>query len=237
MTLRTAAVALAVLAAAGLAFAPAAQASSRSVQVNGNQLKSALLPASDFGSGYESGPAASSGSSLSHLPATDHVSSMSCGTFEAVAGLGSFGQTAFAFSFVNNPNPWAAYPNTEFNYQQSVDQFASARAASSYYAQAYAKYAKCRDFTESVPDDSVPGGGSMETTVQSISKTRVGKYQAFQVGQASDLSENTGISIQLNTLVTVAGTDIFAMVSIGGTNDPISTAVMRELISRVQKLR
>ena len=94
-----------------------------------------------------------------------------------------------------------------------------------------------KDFTESVPEDPNPGGGSSETTVQSFSKTSVGKYQAFQVSQINDDSESTGIDINLNTLVAVAGTDVFYIMSIAFTNDPISTAVMRELISRVQKLR
>jgi hypothetical protein len=238
MLLRTAAVALAALAASGLLLAPAAQASSRPVQVNGNQLKSALLPASAFGSGYQAGPSSGSGGTLFNLPAEDRISRMSCGTFEDLAGLGNFGQTAFASGYINNPNAFGGdYPNTVDNFIQSVDQFASAKAASSYYGQAYAKYAKCKDFTESVPGDPNPGGGSSETTVQSFSKTNVGKYQAFQVSQINDDSESTGIDIYLNTLVAVAGTDVFYITSIAFTNDPISTAVMHELISRVLKLR
>jgi len=237
MLFRSAAVALAALAAAGLLLAPAAQASSRPVQVNGNQLESALLPASAFGSGYQSGPSSGSGGTLFNLPAQDHISRMSCGTFEDLTGLGSFGQTAFATSYINNPNAMIDYPNSVSTFIQSIDQFASAKAASSYYGQAYAKYDTCRDFTESVPEDPSPGGGSSETTVQTFAKTSVGKYQAFQVGQINDDSGNTGITINLNTLVAVAGTDVFYIVSIAFTNDPISTAVMHELISRVQRLR
>jgi hypothetical protein len=236
MPFRAAAVALAAL-AAGLLLAPAAQASSRPVQVNGNQLQSALLPASAFGSGYESGPSSGSGRVLFNLPAQDHISRMSCGTFEDLTGLGSFGQTAFASGEIDNPNAMIDYPNSVSSFSQSVDQFASAKAASSYYGQAYAKYDKCRDFTESVPYDPEPGGGTSETTVQTFSKTSVGKYQAFQVGQINDDSESTGITINLNTLVAVAGTDVFYIESIAFTNDPISTAVMHELISRVQRLR
>jgi hypothetical protein len=238
MLLRTAAVALAALGASGLLLAPAAQASSRPVQVNGNQLKSALLPASAFGSGYQAGPSSGSGGTVFNLPALDRISRMSCGTFEDLTGLGNFGQTAFASGYINNPNAFGGdYPNTVDNFIQSVDQFASAKAASSYYGQAYAKYAKCKDFTESLPEDPNPGGGSSETTVQSFSKTSVGKYRAFQVGQINDDSESTGIDIYLNTLVAVAGTDVFYIMSIAFTNDPISTAVMHELISRVLKLR
>jgi hypothetical protein len=237
MVFRAAAFTVAALAAAGFLFAPAAHASSRSVQVSGSKLKSALLPASYFGSDYQSGPAASSGNSVSTLPATEHVSSVSCGTFEALSGEGFFGEDAFAFSFADNPNFFSELPSSEFYYRQSVDQFGSTKAASAYYGQAHAKYAKCKYFTESVSDGQIPGVGSLETTTQSMSNTRVGKYQAFQVGQVSDLTEMSGITIQLNTLVAVAGTDVYTMESLGGTNDPISTALMHDLIGRVQKLR
>jgi hypothetical protein len=44
-------------------------------------------------------------------------------------------------------------------------------------------------------------------------------------------------SVRLNTLVTVDGTDVFAMVSVGGTNDAVPVSLMRKLIGRVQKLR
>jgi hypothetical protein len=237
MIFRAAASTFAALAVAGFLFAPAAHASSRPVQVSGNKLKSALLPASDFGSGFQSGPAAGSGNSVLNLPAVEHVSSMSCGTFEAISGQGFFGNNAFAFSYIDNPNPISEMPSTQFYYLQAVDQFASTKAASTYYSQARAKYAKCTYFTETVPDGQLPGIGALETTTQSMSNTRVGKYQAFQVGQVSDLTEMSGITLQLGTLVAVAGTDVYTMESVGGSNDPISTTLMSDLIGRVQKLR
>jgi hypothetical protein len=237
MIVRAAAVTFAALAAAGLLFAPAAQASSRSVRVTGSKLESALLPASYFGSGYQSGPAAGLGSGTLNLPATEHVSSMNCGTFEALSGQGFFGENAFAFSFIDNPNSLSEMPSTEFYYLQSVDQFGSAKAASTYYSQAHAKYAKCTYFTESVPDGQLAGLGALETTTQTMSNTRVGKYQAFGVGQVSDLTQISGITLQLNTLIAVAGADVYTMESVGGTNDPIPTALMHDLIGRVQKLR
>jgi hypothetical protein len=229
--------ACAALAAAGFMLAPAAHASSRPVQVNGNKLANALLPASQFGSDYQRTAWASSGKWLWHMPAKDHVASMSCGKFENSTGFGRFGETAAALSYIDNSNPWPDYPNTEFYYAQYVDQFASAKAATTFYNQARAKYAKCRDFTESVPADGVPGSGSMETTTQSVSNTSVGKYHAFTVGQSADLSDTPGITIMLNTLVTVEGTDVFTMVSVGGTDDEVPHALMLKLINRVKNLR
>ena len=238
MPFRAKVVASAALVTAGFLLAPAAQASSRApVQVNGNQLKSALLPASSFGSGFQLEFSIGSGKWLWHLPARNHVSSMSCGNFESGAGLGLFGETATALSYSNNQNPWPSYPNTEFYYAQSVYQFASTKAATTYYNQARTKYGKCQDFTESVPGDSVPGGGTLETTTQSISEASVGKYQAFEVGQISDLSDSPGVTIQLNTLVTVESTDVFTMISVGGTNDQVPANLMLKLINRVKNLR
>ena len=238
MPLRARLVAVAALATAGIVLAPAAaQASSHPVQVSGNKLKSALLSAASFGSDYKLQFAASSGKSLWHMRARDHVSTMSCGKFEDGVGLGLFGESSVALSFTDNQNPVADYPNTEFYYNQSIYQFPTAKAATAYYNQAKAKYAKCRDFTESVPADSVPGSGSMETTLQSMSKTKVGSYQAFQLTQAVDLSETPGFALMLNTLVTVEGTDVFTVVSLSGTNDPVSTSLMLKLVNRVRKLR
>jgi hypothetical protein len=207
------------------------------VQVSGNKLKSALVPASGFGPDFKLQYAASSGKHLWHLKAKDHVSRMSCGNFEDGRGLGLFGETAVALSFVDDDNAITNYPNSEFYYNQAVDQFASTKAASTYYGQAKAKYAKCKDFTESVPATSVPGSGKMETTLMSMSKTKVGKYQAFQLTQAVTFSDSPGFSLMLNTLVTVEGTDVFAIVDLSGTNDPVSAGLMLKLVNRVKKLR
>ena len=38
-------------------------------------------------------------------------------------------------------------------------------------------------------------------------------------------------------LITVEGTDVFTMNSVGGTNDPVSPSLMLKLINRVKKLR
>ena len=227
----------AALLTASFLLAPAAYASARPpVQVNGIQLKSALLPPSSFGSDFQLLLWARSGKSLWHKRATNHVSTMNCGDFESGDGILGFGESAVALSWVINPDPWPDYPNTQFYYTQSVYQFPSTKAAATYYNQARAKYAKCRYFTESVPADSVPGSGTLETTTQTMSKVRVGNYQAFQVGQISDLTDAAGFTIQQSVLVTVEGTDVFTMNSVGGTNDPVPTGLMLKLINRVKKL-
>ena len=237
MSFRTRLVAAAALATTSFLLTPSALAASHPVQVTGHKLKSALLPASSFGPDVHFDVAVGSGTSLWHQKAKDHVSSMSCGNFEDGAGLGLFGESAVATSFVDDDNAIANYPNSEFYYSQSVDQFPGTKAASTYYGQAKAKYAKCKDFTESVPASSVPGSGKMETTLMTMSKTKVGKYQAFQLTQAVTFSDSPGFSLDLNTLVTIEGTDVFAVVDLSGTNDPVSTGLMLKFINRVSKLR
>jgi hypothetical protein len=237
MSFRARVVASAALATASFLLAPSALAASHPVQVTGNRLKSALLPASTFGPDFKLQFATSSGKHLWHLKARDHVSRMSCGNFEDGVGLGLFGESSVALSFVDNDNAITNYPNSEFYYNQAVDQFPGTKAASTYYSQAKAKYAKCKDFTESVPASSIPGSGKMETTLLTMSKTKVGKYQAFQLTQAVNLSELPGFSLTLNTLVTVEGTDVFTVVSLSGTNDPVSATLMLKFVNRVKKLR
>jgi hypothetical protein len=238
MSFRAAALASAALVAASFLLAPAALASTPKVtQLDGNQLESALLPATAFGPDYAAGYSLNTGKSLWKFRATENISTTSCGNFEDGLGLGLFGETAAALSYSNNPNPWPAYPNTEFYYYQSVEQFPSAKAAASYFSQARAKYAKCMDFTESAPATSDPSSGGFETVTQAVTKTSVGKYESFAVAQSADLSQYPGDPILLNTLVTVEGTDVFGMLSVGGTNDAIPASLMQELIGRVQKLR
>ena len=60
MSFRARVVASAALATASFLLAPSALAASHPVQVTGNQLKSALLPASAFGSGGTNDPVSAS---------------------------------------------------------------------------------------------------------------------------------------------------------------------------------
>ena len=74
-------------------------------------------------------------------------------------------------------------------------------------------------------------------TYYNQARAKYAKCRAFQVGQISDLTDQAGITIQQSTLVTVEGTDVFTMNSVGGTNDPVPTSLMLKLINRVKKLR
>jgi len=43
--------------------------------------------------------------------------------------------------------------------------------------------------------------------------------------------------VRAGRLVTVEGTDVFTVVDLSGTNDPVSAGLMLKLINRVRKLR
>ena len=209
MSLRTRIVASAALATASFLLAPSALAASHPVQVSGTKLKSALLPASSLGSDWEWDYTLWS-KGIWHVKATDHVATMSCSKLELSTVLLHVGESANAVSVNDNTNPWPYYPNVQFFTYQAVYQFPSTKAASTFFNQAKAKYAACKDFkVNALPGDPIPGGGVMETVNRTITHDKVGPYQAFQVGQLADLSDSPGFTVDPNTTVALAGTDVF----------------------------
>ena len=119
---------------------------------------------------------------------------------------------------------------------QYVLQFPSTKAATTFYGEALAKYKGCQNFTESDPGDTTPGGGSIDVSASTLTKTIVGKYQAFQVTQLSAGSESTGFTTYNDILIVIAGTNVYQFWNSSGTNDEPSPTLMSQLISQVQKL-
>ncbi len=240
MSLRTKIVAAIAVATSAFLIAPvAAQAATHPVQVSGAKLKSALLPASTFGSDFSLLGAISSGKSLRHEKATKHVATMSCANFEN-AGLDNFGESAVAISVsVDNSLFTSTGPSSLTNlnllYEQEVYQFPSTKAAAAFYNQAYAKFASCKSFDDIAPGG--PGSGSTAITLESIAKTKVGTHQAFKLTQSLGGSGVPGVSLNLNTLVTRSGADIFLVVNFSTTNRPLAATAMLKLVNRVRALR
>ena len=236
MSLRTKVVASIAFATSAFLLAPAAQAASP-VQVNGAKIESALLPASAFGSDWEWDYKLWS-KGIWHFKATEHVATMNCARLELSTVLLHVGESGVALSYNDNMDPWPSFPNVQFFYYQAVYQFPGARAAGTFFNQAKAKYAACKDFkVNSLPGDPVPGGGVEEIVNQTTTHHKVGSYQAFQVGQLDDLSDQPGFTLDPNTTVALAGTNVYIISSFGGTNDPVSDSMMLKLINRVKKLR
>jgi hypothetical protein len=203
-------------------------------QATGVRLQSALLPTSAFGDGFTVTDRLNTGKKLWSTRARIKPSSLSCVNFEAYVFAGGFGNTAGAADSVGNPNPaFADYPSVILGGDQAVLQFRTAQAAASFYSQASAKYQQCSYFTESDPADK---SIQFELSTQSLSKTTIGRNKAFQVTQIVDLSAVPAFSFFANTAVVLAGTNVYTVDDVNGTNDPISASLLGNLIKRVQAL-
>jgi hypothetical protein len=232
MSFRAKVTAIAVTAAACVVLAPAAMASSGPAQVTGKQLKSALLPASDFLPGYSVGGEDDSGRKLEHVTLFK-VPSMSCQNFWLVIGVvGGFGETAFASDLIDTKSTSVTVVE---NFTQIVYQFASTHAAASFYSQLNAKYRSCRTVTQS---DGV--GGSLRRTVRSQSKQRVGGHQAVQLVESLSDSKIVGPPVLTYMLWTIDGADVYMIstmpLSIPSPR-PAQSSLTLKLISRVSHLR
>ncbi len=227
-----AALSLGMAGAAGAA--PLSHKAKPAPQVTGVRLQSALLPTSAFGDGFTVTYRVNTGKKLWSTRARIKPSSLSCVNFESYVYVGGFGNTAGAADGVGNQNPaWADYPSLILGGDQAVIQFKTAQAAASFYRQAYAKYKQCSYFTESDPFGL---NTQFELTTQSLSKTAIGKNNAFGVIQLVDLSAAPAFSFYANTAVVLAGTNVYTIDDVNGTNDPISGSLLGNLIKRAQAL-
>jgi hypothetical protein len=219
---------------AGSALAsPLSHNSKPAPQVTGIRLQSALLPASAFGDGFTVVDRLNTGNAFWSSHARIKPSGLSCRNFETYIYVGGFGDTAGATDGFENPNPaFADYPSIVLAGDQAVLQFKTAQAAASFYSQAYARYKQCSDFTESDPVDHL----QLELTSQSLSSTTIGQDKAFQLIQYVNISSLPVVNFYQNTAVVLAGTDVYTIDDINGTNDPVSASLLGKLISRVQAL-
>ena len=113
MSLRAKVVASIAVASSAFLLAPAAQAASHPVQVNGAKLLSALLPASTFGTEWQ--PVLKLWSKgIWHFKATDHVATMNCAKLELSTALLRVGESGVAMSWTDNNSDWvSSFPNVE----------------------------------------------------------------------------------------------------------------------------
>ena len=228
MSFRSTVSAIAITAAACVMLAPAAMASSGPVQITGHQLKSALLPASDFLAGYTVGNEDDSGRQLEHRTVFK-VPSLSCRNFWLVIGaVGGFGETAYAGDLIDTKSTSVTVFET---FNQAVYQFASTHAAASFYSQLTAKYRSCR--TVRSPDGQ---GGSLKRTVRSQAKQRVGGHQALLLVDSLSDSKVAGPALDTYVLWTIDGADIYMISTMPlsiPSPKPAQASLTLKLISRV----
>jgi hypothetical protein len=197
-------------------------------QVNGLRLQAAMLPASAFGPTITRSDEQDTGTKLQSTHAKYHVPSMGCAKFELSAFDQGFGNTAGAWVRLGNPDEDSQYPNTINAAFESVFQFATAKAATTFQSQARSKFAACGSFTDS--------SGNFWRTL-SVAKTTVSGHQAFLVTQQfMGPSYPFGAWWWEFNLYVVAGTNVYNIYEENGTNDVPSTALMSTLIHQVQAL-
>lgn len=231
---------------AGLSLAAAGTASASpfghairhrpAAQVTGARLATAMLPPKAFGSDMSSVYLGSTGKKLWSPNSRSKLSTTSCALFETYNYSPSFGKTAQSEAGALNSAIRPYYPFVTIVGFQYVSQFASASAAATFYNQAYAKYKSCVSFAWPNPVNSIPGSGKINVSTMSVSTTRVGTHRAFWLAQLAAYSELPGGYFNINTLVTVVGTNVYLIYEIGGDNDEPSHALMSQLINRVQRL-
>jgi hypothetical protein len=201
-------------------------------QVSGVRLASALLPASAWGDGFTAFNSHNSGSTLHSTHAVIRPSGLSCVNFETYTYIAGFGNTAGAVDSILNPNPALGYPNVILGGDQAVLQFNSVRAAASFYNRADTRYGQCSAFTEPYAAEQT----TLEVTTQSLSSTTIGTNQAFQLIQHADVSSMSAQQFYEVTAVVLAGTNVYMIHDVNGTNDPVSALLLSNFISLVQAL-
>jgi hypothetical protein len=230
MSVRAKASAVAIAALACVLLAPAAMASTGPVQFTGRQLKTALLPASDFVAGYTSTDESDSGRHLEH-GSLFSLRSMSCSNFWLFSGQeAGFGETAFATDLVEDKT---GRLNLQETFVQSIYQFASTRAAALFFGRLMDKYRSCRSAGE-------PGGSgkTIRETLHSESALRVGVHQASQVIEYVTASETPGPPLVFYLLWTIDGTDVYWISTNpdSGSPRPTQSSLTLKLIARVSAL-
>ena len=115
-------------------------------------------------------------------------------------------------------------------------QFATTQTAATYFNQADAKYAACREFTELNPGDTRPGGGTYQVNVLVVTKTTVRGDRGFAITQQIAESERPGVTVYIDVLYVISGANVYSLWDVSSTNDEPSPTVMGSLIHRIQGL-
>lgn len=205
------------------AASPAVQLTS--IQLTGVQLLSALVPRSDFPAGFKLDKSSvfDSGGTLENSPARFHLSTMSCKRFANNFGDTGFGETATAAdAFVNSKS-------TQI-FGQQVYQFKTSSAATAFFKGLRAVSRRCRAF--------LLFGFASGVSAHAFDAPPILGHPTFQVNESGTV---LGLPIAIDTVFTVAGTDLYFTIKFGITvappGSPSGRTTMTRLIKRVQAFR
>ncbi len=230
VTVVATAAALSFTAGGSAAADPLGHETVRPAQVNGSQLQAAMLPPSAFGGDLAFLSSLNTGRKLLSTRAKDYPPGMSCSAFEGKVNISVFGNTAGAVERYRNPNPRSIHLDAIYGGQEYVLQFAAAATAAKFYNQAWAKYSACVSLAESL----MIGKATVDTL--SVRRTTISGDRAFLVTQGVTVPRHRQRPLYLLYLYVVAGTNVYSLSDLGGTNDEPSVTLMGDLIHRVQAL-
>jgi hypothetical protein len=199
-------------------------------QVTGHKLSTALLPSSDWGTGYVSLPVKDTGSSLDR-PGSVSMSGVACDNLSgAVQG---HGQTAEAWDTIIGSDDLAP-PANAFIGVQDISQFANGKSAWSYVQQLRAKIKSCGTYGQTNPASN-PG----PITLESLSTAKIDGYYAFKVLEEStddDTSTGQAITTYISTTVVNAGSDVWSIMQFSSASRTVATSLLTSLIGRTRVL-
>jgi hypothetical protein len=200
-------------------------------QITGKELAKALLPASDYGSGYTASGETTTGGKLLSSAGAAKISSLPCtdlGTFEF-----AFGQTGEAANVIGLPQNASQTSGNLILAVQDISQFANGQTAWSFTQQERSKYNSCTTYGENLPQS-----GSMTISLESLSGTKIDGYYAFSVEQEADFQDSQGdtLTLYINSTVVNAGTNVYTIWEMNAASQPVASSMLSSLISKTRAL-
>ena len=181
-------------------------------QLTGTQLKSVLLPESDFPSGYAtptSGPI-SSGGSLTSGRATYDLATVSCATFVQHFGAIGFGETAMVSGSVSA---------SAQAFDELIYQFATPAGASSFVSGIQQLAGRCGSFKVTANGDS----GTL--SLKASAGTSVGGHPTVNFQETGSLGKS---KLDLDLVLCASGVDAFAAGGVGASGASAPTIPAKE---------
>lgn len=181
-------------------------------QLTGTQLKSVLLPESDFPSGYAtptSGPISSGGSLTSGQAAYD-LATVTCATFVQHFGAVGFGETAMVSGNVSASNQ---------AFDELIYQFATAAEASSFVSGIQRLAGRCGSFKVTANGDS----GTL--SLKASAGTPVGGHPTVNFEETGTLGKS---KVDLDLVLCASGVDAFAAGGVGASGASAPTSPAKE---------
>jgi hypothetical protein len=188
-------------------------------QLTGDQLASALPPASDFPAGYAtstSGPV-TSGSSLTEGVANYNLATMTCATFVEHLGSTGFGETAMASGSVSASG-------TAFD--ELVYQFSAPAKVSSFVSGIESLAQRCASFK------LTSNGQTGSLAITTSAGPSVGGHATVDLSETGKISSE---SVNLDLLLSADGVDAFGVAAVGAGKSAPTTPTRETILYSLMK--